>query len=55
MCSCPKLTFVTQEVKVKTRKSFKTWMELDVFLHLGIILLALLGVGILYLVRWLNG
>ena len=39
---------------MKTHKSFKTWVELDVFLHLSLILLALLGAGILYLVRWLT-
>ena len=47
-------SFATQEVNMKTRKSFKTWMELDVFLHLGIILLGLLGAAVLYLVRWLT-
>ena len=39
---------------METRKPFKTCVELDVFLHLSIILLALLGAGILYLVRWLT-
>ena len=39
---------------MKTRKSFKTWVELDLFFHLGIILLGLLGAAVLYLVRWLT-
>ena len=40
---------------MKAPKSVKTFVELDVFLHLSIIFLALLGAALVYLGRWLTG